>query len=431
MPGVNVVVVSRWPLAVAFLIAATPLAAQNPSQEFLGVAKERIAARQWDAADRALTDALASAAYVMDSANAFIWRGVLEHMRGNDSLASAYFRRVVHETHITHVDGLDKISPGLAELFDAEARTVRVYADNEVDQRAAWQSGPQLDYPRQLIHARVTGRGMVHAVVDSTGRVEEQSLTVLEVPDPAFEEPLRRMVIGTRFTPARKEGHPVRSAVTLGFTLSPPPPKNPTRLVTDAREQLRVHRPDSALALVAQALDDVNQATEGERVYALLVQGKAWHVKGKDSLATTAFDAGLAGYQDLTARGVDLAPFLKRLADSIRISRRPAARAAAKALSAPTTADAVDEQPALLSNPPIRYAPEMQALRIGGTVVVEATLDTTGRVIPASMKVLQSPNPLFDAEAKRVTAAALYRPARIRGRPARVTIRQAITFAAY
>lgn len=422
---------SRWRLAVALLLAAAPLAAQNPSQEFLGVAKERIAARQWDAADRALTDALASAAYVMDSVNAFLWRGILEHMRGDDSLASTYFRRVVYEHHITRVDGLDNISPGLAELFDAQARTVRVYADSQVDERAGWQSGPQFDYPRQLIHARVTGRGIVRAVVDTTGRVEEQSLTVLEVPDPAFEEPLRRMVIATQFTPARRKGHPVRSEVTLGFTLSPPAPKNPTRLVTDAREQLRMRRADSALALVAQALDDVNQATEAERVYALLVQGKAWHVKGRDSLATTAFDAGLAGYQDLTARGIDLAPFLKRLADSIRISRRAAVRADPKALAVPTTVDAVDEQAALVSYPPIRYAPEMQALRIGGTVIVEATLDTTGRVVPASLKVLQSPNPLFDAEAKRVTAAALYRPARIRGRPARVTIRQAITFAPY
>jgi len=87
--------------------------------------------------------------------------------------------------------------------------------------------------------------------------------------------------------------------------------------------------------------------------------------------------------------------------------------------------------PALLTHPPIRYAPEMQALRIGGTVIVEATLDTTGHVLPATVKVVQTPNPVFDAESKRVVEAAVYRPARVHGRPARVTIRQAITFAAY
>jgi TonB family protein len=126
-----------------------------------------------------------------------------------------------------------------------------------------------------------------------------------------------------------------------------------------------------------------------------------------------------------------LAPFLRRLADSIRISRRGTRPAAARPVGAPTAVGAVDQQPSLVSHPPIRYAPEMQALRIGGTVIVEATLDTTGRVLPASVKVVQSPNPMFDAEAKRVTIAAVYRPARVGSRPARVTIRQPITFAAY
>lgn len=432
MGDVNLVPVSRCRPLAAFLLVAAPLAAQSRSQELLGIAQGRIAARQWDAADEALSGALASALYVMDSVNAFVWRGILEHLRGNDSLASANFRRVVQEHHITSVNGLEKISPALAELFDAEARIVRIYADSQLDHLAGWQSGPQFEYPKQLIPYRVSGRGIVRAVVDSMGRVDERTVTVLESPDSAFEEPLRRMMIAAQFTPARRGGHAVRSEVTLGFTLNPPAPQSPAKLVTDAREQLRLRRPDSALALVARALDDVNQATEAERVYALLVQGKAWHVKGRDSLATTAFDAALAGYHDLTARGVDLAPVLKRLADSIRISRRAVSRAQPPTtLAAPTAVEGVDEQPALISHPPIRYAPEMQALRIGGTVIVEATLDTTGRVIASSAKVVQSPNPIFDAEAKRVTIAALYRPARISGRPARVTIRQPITFAPY
>jgi TonB family protein len=96
-----------------------------------------------------------------------------------------------------------------------------------------------------------------------------------------------------------------------------------------------------------------------------------------------------------------------------------------------TVVGVADEAPALLSHPDIRYAPEMQALRIGGTVIVEATLDTTGHVLPATVKVVQTPNPVFDAEAKRVVVAAMYRPARVNRKAAKVTIRQPITFAAY
>ena len=250
--------------------------------------------------------------------------------------------------------------------------------------------------------------------------------SILESPDSAFNAPLQRMVFAAQFTPGRVKGHPVRSTIDLGFTLNPPAPENPTTLISAAREQLRRRRADSALALTAAALDSANNATPGERVYALLVEGSAWHAKGNDSLAARSFDAGLAGYRDLTARGVDLAPFLKRFADSLRLGRH-----AAPPFAAPSVVGQVDEPPLLISHPPIRYAPEMQALRIGGTVIVEAILDTTGRVLPATMKVVESPNPIFNAESRRVVLAALYRPARIHGRPARVTIRQPITFAAY
>jgi len=177
-------------------------------------------------------------------------------------------------------------------------------------------------------------------------------------------------------------------------------------------------------------LDSANQATAGERVFALLVQGSAWHMKGKDSLASISFDEGIAGYRDLTSRGVDLAPFLKRLADSIRIARR-GTRVAPAPFGAVTVVGAADETPVLISHPPIRYAPEMQRLGVSGTVIVEATLDTTGRVVPASVKVIQSPNPVFDAETRRVVLASVYRPARVQGKASRVTIRQPITFAPY
>jgi TonB family protein len=224
----------------------------------------------------------------------------------------------------------------------------------------------------------------------------------------------------------------VRSQTSVALNLTPPPIGNPTQLVTAARRQLTARLPDSALALVTDALDPAASATPGERVYALLVRGLALRALGRDSLASVAFDSGSAGYRDLVARGVDLAPFLRRLADSVRMGRRRAAApaAAATGLGAPS-ATGVDEQPAVATHPAIRYAPEMQKLRIGGTVIVEATLDTTGHVIPGSVRIVQSPNPVFNDEARRVVLAATYRPARLGGRAVRTAIRQPITFAAY
>ncbi|HEV8381280.1 MAG TPA: TonB family protein [Gemmatimonadales bacterium] len=417
----------------AFLVLAPALAAQNRTDARIALARAYITARQFSQADTTLSRALDSAAYLMDSVHVFVWRAILEHQRGSDSLARLSFRSALMLYPTLQVNGLDQVAPGLGEVFETELRGQRVYAASELDAPAAWQSGPALVYPPELRRRRVAGHAVVIATVDTSGHVEGESFRVLDVPDSAFIEPLRRMMLGATFTPGRAKGHAVRSRVDLNFTLTPPAPRSPTGLVGAARDQLRAHHADSALALTAEALDSINQATPGERVYAQLVRGLALRARRLDSLADLSFDAGLAGYRDLTASGVDLAPFLKRLADSIRISRRgaPAPAARAAPFGAPTVVGDADEPPVLITHPPIRYAPEMQALRVGGTVIVEATLDTTGHVLPATVKVVQTPNPVFDAESKRVVLAASYRPARAHGRATRVTIRQAITFAPY
>jgi TonB family protein len=412
-------------LAPGGLVAAPPAAlAQTRAAELLRAARQHIAAAQLDSADAELGAALESAAYVMDSVNVFVWRGILAHLRGRDSLARTNFRSAITLNPGTSVRGLDQIAPGLAELFDAEVRAASVYPTNGLDEPPARRSGPAVAYPPELRRRRVAGRATVQFIVDTLGSVEEQSITVLDTPDAGFVDPLKQALLATTFTPGRLKGHAVRTTVFLSFNLTPPQPPNPTALARLAREQLAARRVDSALALLQDALDTVTQATEGERVYALLVQGLAFTAQKRDSLASAAFDTALAGYRALTARGVDLAPFLRRLADSVRMSRRHSG------LEAPS-AVGVDEQPALLTHPPIRYAAEMQALRIGGTVVVEAALDTTGHVVPATVRIVQSPNPVFNAEARRIVVAATYRPARIGGRPVRAVIRQPITFAPY
>jgi len=435
-------VLCRHSLALAFVLFVPAVAAQGRTDALIATARAYITARKFDQADTALGGALESAAYMMDTVHVFVWRAILAHMRGSDSLARENFHSALVLYPPLRVNGLDQVAPGLDDIFESESRGLRVYSANQVDERATWQSGRSLTYPPALRRRRVAGQALITAIVDTTGHVEGQSIRVLDVPDSGFIKPLRDMLLAATFTPGRVKGKVVRSTIDLNFTLTPPAPTRPTILVGAARDQLRAGHADSALALTEEALDSANEATPGERVYTLLVRGLALHAKQRDSLAAVSFDDGLAGYRDLTARGVDLAPFLKRLADSIRINRRAASQTAikpppappappARPFGTPAAVGAVDEQPALLSHPPIRYAPEMQALRVGGTVIVEATLDTTGRVVPATVKIVQSPNPVFDAESKRVVLAARYRPARVNGRAARVTIRQPITFAAY
>ncbi len=421
-------------LIAALLSMSVGASAQTRSDQLLWAARQHIGTNQLDSAEAELRSALDLAPYQMDSSYVYGWWGVLAYLRGSDSLARVSFRQAANLNARISLPGLDLISPGAASLFDAEIRGGHAYGIGSLEQPPRRSAGPAIVYPPELRRLGVAGHAVVSLVIDSLGHVEPQSIQILETPDTGLAEPLRQMLLATTFTPGRKDGHAVRSYVNLGFDLTPPsgPRLSATQLSSAARTQLAARRPDSALALVTEALDPATSATPGERVYALFVQGLVLKAKGRDSLASVAFDSGTAGYRNLVARGVDLAPFLKRLADSVRLARRRsgAPASAPSGLGAPS-ATGVDEQPALVTHPSIRYAPEMQALRIGGTLIVEATLDTTGRVIPGSVRIVQSPNPVFNEEARRVVLAATYRPARQGGRAVRTVIRQPLTFAPY
>ena len=82
----------------------------------------------------------------------------------------------------------------------------------------------------------------------------------------------------------------------------------------------------------------------------------------------------------------------------------------------------VEERPALLSAPPPVYPALLKQAGIQGRVVLRAVIDTTGRVEPASIQIMKSPNPAFDQPTKDWVLKALFRPARLRGRGVRVFI---------
>ncbi len=303
------------------LLVTAALAVIAPSylRAQASTARDYIVAGDYAKADSVVTEALASAVYVMDSVNALVWRGVLEYQRGNRGLAQLSFRRAFKLHVPSDVTGLETISPGVARLFDSEYRAVRVFPAREVDVPARWRVPPVFVYPAVLKPRRISGYALVHMVVDTLGNVEEKSIEILDTPDWSFVGPLRETLLASRFEPAQLKGRPVKSSVSYQFNLMPPPLQDPVRLVDRAREQLRRHRADSALALLADALDSANHASTAIRVYAQLVQGMAWRAKGRDSLATAIFSAALAGYHELTTHGVDLAPVLRSLADTVRL----------------------------------------------------------------------------------------------------------------
>jgi protein TonB len=89
----------------------------------------------------------------------------------------------------------------------------------------------------------------------------------------------------------------------------------------------------------------------------------------------------------------------------------------------------VEERPALLSAPPPVYPALLKQAGIQGRVMLRAVIDTTGRVEPASVRIMKSPNPAFDQATKDWVLKALFRPARLHGRGVRVFINLPVDYA--
>ena len=92
------------------------------------------------------------------------------------------------------------------------------------------------------------------------------------------------------------------------------------------------------------------------------------------------------------------------------------------------SADVVQEKPEALSGPQPPYPELLRQAGIQGVVMVQAIVDTSGRVEPNSIKIISSANPGFDAPAKQTIAKYLFRPARVYGHAVRVLIQIPVNF---
>lgn len=79
--------------------------------------------------------------------------------------------------------------------------------------------------------------------------------------------------------------------------------------------------------------------------------------------------------------------------------------------------------PEVLSGPLPRYPDLLRQAGIQGRVVLEATVDTTGRAERASIFVAEATNPAFIGPATDALLATLFRPGRVNGQGVRVRVR--------
>jgi TonB family protein len=90
--------------------------------------------------------------------------------------------------------------------------------------------------------------------------------------------------------------------------------------------------------------------------------------------------------------------------------------------------DVVQEKPERLAGPVPVYPPLLSQAGIEGVVMVQAIIDTMGRVEPNSLKIVQTANPGFNESAKQTVLKSLFRPARVYGKAVRVLIQIPINY---
>src|SRR5207247_3655029 len=306
---------------------------QARAPDLIAAAREQLRAHNADSALVLLRLALDSGARPSpgDRENALILAGILHYSRGAESLTRQSFREALALDLGLQVPGLAQLDPRLEQILNQERAALAegpapagvsdgapvAAGDTGLIQPPRRVSGPDVAYPTALLSRRVEGRVVVTAVVDTTGQVEPASIQMLQSPDSAFDEPVRQMMLASRFAPATVNGRPVRAPVRLQLDLRVGEArKSATDLVRDARALL-ARRPDSALVLVRLARDSANHPTRGDVIFSLLVEAVARHERGQDTLSRQAGRDALQRLDAARAGGVDFAPVVLGLADSV------------------------------------------------------------------------------------------------------------------
>ncbi len=88
-----------------------------------------------------------------------------------------------------------------------------------------------------------------------------------------------------------------------------------------------------------------------------------------------------------------------------------------------------DEHAEILSGPLPVYPDLLRQAGIQGKVVLEAVIDTTGRVLAQSIAVVMVTNPGFVVPARQALLATLFRPAMVGGKPIPMRVRIPYQFA--
>jgi TonB family protein len=117
----------------------------------------------------------------------------------------------------TILGGLLAAAPLVAQQ---PVRVDSIYDESMVSVRPERISSPAVIYPDSLRQANIAGRVVVRVIIDTLGRAERDSTTVVSSTNHGFDQAALAVVLGSRFSPGRIHGRPVRTRVTVPINFS-------------------------------------------------------------------------------------------------------------------------------------------------------------------------------------------------------------------
>ena len=88
----------------------------------------------------------------------------------------------------------------------------------------------------------------------------------------------------------------------------------------------------------------------------------------------------------------------------------------------------LDDPPSVAVGASPRYPEVLKSAGIGGRVTLEFVVDTTGRVDPSTIKIVNTAHAGFNNAAKEAVSKTIFRPGKLRGQPVNVMVRQQVVF---
>ena len=107
--------------------------------------------------------------------------------------------------------------------LDSLLESLQVFSADQVEKPADVAGRRPLDvtYPPELFAAGVGGGVLVEFVVDTSGRIEADTYSIVSSSNPLFSQAVNRALQSVMYTPATKNGRPVRQAVQQPFSFVP------------------------------------------------------------------------------------------------------------------------------------------------------------------------------------------------------------------